>query len=83
MDEKACLGGVVLPEGLKGLYSDFGYWISDLKAMAIYFFFVLFCKYVHADVSRAATFYRWALLAVLIAFAAFMWILDIKLIMDS
>lgn len=52
-------------------------------AMAIYVFFIVFCKYVHADVRRAATFYRWVFLAALVAFAAFMWALDIELIMDS
>lgn len=51
--------------------------------MAIYVFFVVVWKYLHADVRRAAKCYRWIFMAALIAFAAFMWALDIKLIMDS
>ena len=51
--------------------------------MAIYVFFVVLWKYLHADVRRAAKFYRWVVMAALIAFAAFMWMLDITLIMDS
>ena len=51
--------------------------------MAIYVFFIVLWKYIHADVLRAAKFYRIVFLAALIACAAFMWTLDIKLIMDG
>lgn len=51
--------------------------------MAIYTIFIIFCKYLHADVRRAAKLYRWIFMAALIACAAFMWILDIKLLRDG
>lgn len=51
--------------------------------MAIYVFFVVLWKYLHADVRRAAKFYRLIFMAALIAFAAFMWILDIKLLTED
>ena len=45
--------------------------------MAIYVFFIVLWKYIHADVRRAAKFYRIVFLAALIAFAAFMIMIDI------
>ena len=51
--------------------------------MAIYVFFIVLWKYIHADVRRAATFYRWVFFAASVAFATFMWILDIKLLTEG
>jgi len=46
--------------------------------MAIYVFFVVLWKYLHADVRRAARLYRMLFLAGLVAFAVFMIVIDIR-----
>jgi len=50
--------------------------------MSLYFFFILFWKFVHGDIRRAARVYRMLFLAMLIAFAGFMIWIDIMGVYD-
>lgn len=78
-----CWDGFLILMAQKGLQAVSGFFRPGFEKMAIYMVFIILWKWLHVDVRRAAKFYRWVFMAALIAFAAFMWTLDIKLVMDS